>query len=285
MKQSKLILALPDLLKQADSSTMDDSALESYVKKLQIEFTIRMNIAADDDETHEDQAGDKTDPTANLPVLEKPSEEELEEWKKKCEEGERRVMHANMAHTKDKKHPAAEEEDGDNYPQKKSRTEDGRAIVVSQQPTPINRGSMIEELRRGACTPTNPRAGAATSGPDVDSPMEDAPLPKSLAPVPAIAPQGSLQRAVSISSSSSVYDEEMPDIDGPEGDLPTSPGTPAVQPLERFQPLQKWYARQEQREESSEVSEASTPSSLAQSRAGTQDLLHSAEEDEEEEYE
>jgi hypothetical protein len=47
-RQNKLILTLPDLLLQALNSVMDDSALTSYLKKLQTEFTIRMNLDAED---------------------------------------------------------------------------------------------------------------------------------------------------------------------------------------------------------------------------------------------
>jgi DNA mismatch repair protein MSH4 len=284
IKQSKLILALPDLLKQADSSTMDDLALASYVMKLQTEFTIRMNIA--DDETQEDQTVAKTKLPVDVPALDKPSEEELEEWKKKCEEGERRVMHANTTHTQDKKHPISEDE-GDKYPQKKSKTEAGMPSVVSQ-PTPINRGSMIEELRRGACTPIA-RAESTVSAPDADSTMEEAPAGESL-PAAPIAPEGSRQRAVSISSGSSVYDEDMPDVDDAEDALPATserPGPEAysdlVQPLETFNGLKGWYARQGQTDDS-EAGEASTPSSLTRSRSGTQASLHPVDEDEEEEY-
>ncbi|KAK4098573.1 hypothetical protein N658DRAFT_454814, partial [Parathielavia hyrcaniae] len=177
MKQNKLILALPDLLKQAVSSTMDDSALGSYVKKLQTEFTIRMNIAADDD-AQGPPTDDMTRTTVDPPLLEKPSEEELEEWKKKCDEGERRVMHANMAHTQDKKHSVSDEE-GLDYPhKKKSKPTNGAASLMSQ-PTPINRGSLIDELRRGgACTPimTIARVGPPPiSSSDADSIMEEAP--------------------------------------------------------------------------------------------------------------
>jgi DNA mismatch repair protein MSH4 len=285
IKQSKLILALPDLLKQADSSAMDDSALASYVKKLQTEFTIRMNIA--DDETEEDQTTAKDTPPVDVPVLDKPSEQELEEWKMKCDEGEQRVMRANRAHTQDKKHSISEDE-GDNHPQKKSKTEDGTPSVVPQ-PAPINRGSMIEELRRGACTPTA-RAGLTVSGSDEDSIMDDAPAVESL-PASSIVPEDSRQRAVSVSSGSSVYDEDMPDVDEAEDALPSNferPGPEAYsalaqQPLELFNPLKDWYARQRQTDES-EVGDASTPSSLSRSRSGTQDFLHPVDEEEEEEY-
>ncbi|KAK4129092.1 hypothetical protein N657DRAFT_686488 [Parathielavia appendiculata] len=274
------------------SSTMDDSALGSYVKKLQTEFTIRMNIAADDDtQLVEDQTDNNAKRPANLPLLEKPSEEELKEWKKKCDEGERRVMHVNMAYTQDKKHSVVDEEDR-TYPYKKSKAGDDTASLASQ-PTPINRGFLIEELRRDACTPIA-RANPAISGTDTDSIMEDAPRPARMSLPPRPVPsKRSLHRAISITSSSSVYDEDMADIDEADDALTATserPGPEAYselvqpleqfQPLEKFQPLKEWYARQGQTE-GSEPREAPTPSSLTGSRFDTQDSLQSVEEDEE----
>ncbi|KAK3382701.1 muts domain V-domain-containing protein, partial [Lasiosphaeria ovina] len=92
-KQNKLILALPDLLKQAHGSNMDDSALESYLERLQTEFTVRMDEVADDDALRDTT---NTPRSAEKPVLDKPDEDELINWKKKCDEGEKRVMRAHL---------------------------------------------------------------------------------------------------------------------------------------------------------------------------------------------
>jgi DNA mismatch repair protein MSH4 len=289
VKQNKLILALPGLLKQASDSTMDDSAFASYLNKLQTEFTIRMDITTDDD-AQEGPSGKDIDQTVDLPTLEKPSEEELDEWKKKSDAAENRVMHANMAQSQDKKRPASASGDNDCLP-KRSKTEAGAESTVSQ-PTPINRGSMIEELRRGACTPTT-RAATPSSvttdnpEPQADSVMNDAPAREDT-PAEASGSTGARQRAVSISSGSN-YDEDMPDVDETSPRAPDRPSPDAysnlAQPLEQFQPLREWYAREQQTAGTSsmESEERSTPRSLARSRSATQEFLRGLHEDEGEE--
>lgn len=285
-KQGKLVAALPDLLKQADTSTMDDSALSSYIKKLQTEFTIRMNIAADDD-AQETQTSESSKQVVDRPALEKPSEEELEEWNRKCDATERRVMHANMAHSQDKKRPGSAGESSE-YAQKRSKTEDDTQSMASQL-TPINRGALIEELRRGACTPTT-RAATPSSvtmsdlpGANVDSQVVEERTTREATPYPG--PSRRQHRAVSISSISTTYDHDMPDVEDDEDGLSASSERPSAgtysglgqQPLERFQPLEEWYARNSQGQAFASSGRASssdggaTPASLLRSRSGTQE--------------
>lgn len=53
---------------------MDDTALASYLKKLQTEFTNRMNIAADDDRQEDTCVSDIVGQAGGFPILDKPSE-------------------------------------------------------------------------------------------------------------------------------------------------------------------------------------------------------------------
>jgi DNA mismatch repair protein MSH4 len=260
---------------------MDESALASYLKKLQTEFTIRMNIATDDDAT-EGSASKNVEPAVSLPTLAKPSEEELEAWKKKCDAAENRVMHANMAQPDDKKRPSPSGEGTESLP-KRARMEDDSASTISQ-PTPINRGSMIEELRKGACTPTTRAAIPSSirtgfSDSQTDSVMHDVPV-EDKTPREAHSQTENQQRAMSISSSSN-YDE-MPDIHSPDISLPTGVQQhPAagvysdlVQPLEQFQPPRDWYAREQAAEYSGPPpGERSIDGSLSGARSATQEFL------------
>jgi DNA mismatch repair protein MSH4 len=289
-KQSKLVLALPDLLKQADTSTMDDSALSSYINKLQTEFTIRMYIEADDD-AQEEQTGESSKQALERPVLDKPSEGELEEWNKKCEAAERRIMHANMAQSQEKKRPASAGESSE-YGQKRNKTEDpDDTQSMASQFTLINRGAMIESLRRGACTPTT-RAETPSSvtmsdlpGSNLDAPVVGERMAREATPHPAL--DRGHQHAVSISSVNTTYDHDMPDVEGSEDARPASserPGAEApsgsvLQPLERFQPLREWYSRNSEGQASvssggiSASEGGSTPASLHRSRSITQEFL------------
>ncbi len=287
VKQNKLIAALPDLLKQAQSSTMDDSALSSYLKKLQTEFTIRMNIAEDDD-APEHQARDKAEQTANLPSFRKPSEEDLEGWKKKCDASERRVMSANVVQSQERKRRSAEDELSEGQ-QKRNKTDNDKRCMVSP-PTPINRGSMIEELRRSAFTPT---IGSATShsftaeipGADTGSVGGETPARENMTvkPVTSAYPQ----RAISISSGSE-YDADTSALDD-DDDFAIAEGPGAagfqqpVQPLEGFQPLNAWYAREGQAHDASsrDGEGASRSTSLVRSCSMTQEFMRELKEDEE----
>lgn len=251
-KQNKLILALPDLLKQAYNSTMDDSALASYLKKLQTEFTIRMNLAADDGAQNGQGDEGKYAAFVQHPVLEAPSEEELAHWNAKCDKAERRVMHANMAHSQDKKRSSSTAQSDVEYMQKRNRPSSDTEGTVSQA-TPINRGSLIEQLRKGACTPTT--RAATPSSFMADSPDAEAEsvieatseVENSFRQGPSVARRRS---AASVSPGSSVHDDEMPGIDQENG----SPNTPSPrnrsckpsQPLQQFQPLKQWYAREQE---------------------------------------
>lgn len=289
MKQNKLIIALPGLLKQAHDSTMDDSALASYLKKLQTEFTIRMDIAADDDAA-EGSTNKNVAPAVDLPTLAKPSEEELEGWKKKCDTAESRVMHSNMAQADDKKRPSPPGGSAESLPKRPRRADDSASTI--SQPTPINRGSMIDELRRAACTPTTRAATPSSirtgfSDAQTDSVMHDAPAGDN-PPRGACSQADNQQRAMPISSSSN-YDEEMADIHSPDVSLPTAAEQhPAagvysdlVQPLEQFQPLGDWYAREQVAESLGAAPEQrSIGRDLGRGRSATQKFLRGLHEEE-----
>lgn len=70
------------LLKQANDSIMGESALVSYLEKLQTEFIIRIDLATDED-VQRGQTGKGLDQGHEHLALENSSEQELEEWKKK----------------------------------------------------------------------------------------------------------------------------------------------------------------------------------------------------------
>ncbi|KAK4132768.1 hypothetical protein BT67DRAFT_443453 [Trichocladium antarcticum] len=244
MKQNKLILALPDLLKQANTSTMDESALASYLKKLQIEFTIRMNLAAKDDVEGVEEGGNPGSEMEH-PVLEKPSKEELLEWKNKCDSAEKRVMHANMAHSQGRKRPTS----GDEL---RNKTISG--IKSVPQLKPINRGSIIEELRREACFPTNREDTPSSFTMDIQESCTESVIGETVLNLNLQAQGvGDDQNPISISSdsSNSQDDDEMLDstdvmssatFEKASGELPEKPS----EPLQQFQPLKQWYARNSQ---------------------------------------
>ncbi|KAK4144828.1 uncharacterized protein C8A04DRAFT_36202 [Dichotomopilus funicola] len=169
-KQNKLILALPGLLKQAHVSTMDDSALASYLKKLQTEFTIRMDATHDeavpDTLPHGDTGQDTT-----IPILERPSEEEVEEWRQKCDFAETRVMHANTTQEENQNVTASSPDSGAMYSLKSSDynsiLNDHAGGELSSPLTPVNRSSMLEkiqqQLRKTTCTPATTWAATPSS--------------------------------------------------------------------------------------------------------------------------
>ncbi|KAJ4297380.1 MutS protein msh4 [Collariella sp. IMI 366227] len=298
VKQNKLILALPDLLKQAYNSTMDDSALASYLKKLQTELTIRMNMAADDESKNGRHDGG-TNHDSQHPVFEKPTEEELEAWKKKCDVADRRIMQANMALSLKKKRSIPDDKAGNDYFQKRSKTENDDTRTVISQPVPINRGSLIEELRRGACTPimrVETPSSFQSDPPELypagfvmeEMPSFDATTMQFSTP---ILPQS--QRPISISSDDSSDYEN--DFFNTGEDVPSAPGKPAQdfsaeveQPLQLFEPPKQLYARKELSvsvSENESEEEAPTPTSLARSRAGTHVFELEADHDMEDEME
>jgi DNA mismatch repair protein MSH4 len=256
---------------------MDGPALESYLKKLQTEFTIRMNIAADDI-SQEDHTSDNVNHAGGLPILDRPGEDDLEEWKKKCDAAERRVMHANMTQSQERKRPAPGDETSLNQ-QKRNKADSDTQSLVSQ-PLRINRGSMIEELRKGACTPTTRAATPSSfaseiSDSDTASVMQENPAQGTLS-TETVTPEYQ-QQAISVSSGSSNYDEDMLDLDSAEDSLPSTAQrlgaegyADLVQPLEQFQPLKGWYARQGRTDEaqSTESAEASKRNQLCEEPFG-----------------
>ncbi|KAK3309797.1 muts domain V-domain-containing protein [Chaetomium strumarium] len=251
-------LVLPDrVIKNAEplKSTMDDSALASYLMKLQTEFTIRMDMAADDKPTEEDHrnANKTSQGAAERPVLEKPSEEEVEEWRKKCDAAERRVMHANMAASRERKRRVTGEGRSEYYYEpKRMKTDDDESKSVVSRFTPINRRSMIDEFREGTRASTTTGADTPSSFimdiSDLDDEESLAAEVKRIAPVDASSTvaidSGSRSRAVSISSDSSVDDGIQNTVEDQAAEGPSgtpSPEPPQPQPLEAFQPLKAWY--------------------------------------------
>ncbi|GAB1310683.1 MutS protein msh4 [Madurella fahalii] len=293
LTQNKLLLALPDLLKQAHSSTMDESALASYLKKLQTEFTIRMNTVADDDTESRDY-----NQSANLetehPALEKPDEDELQRWKKKCDAAERRVMHANMVQSQERKRPAAREKDKGGL-RKRNKTD--AATESLSTPTPINRGSIIKELRIAACSSRN--MGDTSSNFTADLPelvTEGVPeLEGEVSPAGRTWPgnlpgwQQKQQRAVSISTDDSNHEDTIVDTVVGHGQHENVAETgeiqrETIQPLQRFEPLKDWYSRKSREADAcpDEPGNHTTPTTSARSRSGTQEFLRSIEDDEDE---
>ncbi|KAL1843868.1 hypothetical protein VTJ49DRAFT_7219 [Mycothermus thermophilus] len=268
-KRNKLILALPDLLRHADQSSMDTPALSSYVKRLQTEFTVRMSLADD-----AQKAGTNTDPeeakdAITFPVIEHSSAEELELWNHKTEAAEQRVMGAGQG-AKKQPHPI---DDIYPYPHNRERLNGRETSTPTPAPssqtlrgTPVNRSLLIEELRRNAATPTMSRFQTPSSLQsglyDTSSSILDATSPVlTVTPAPMDMDMsmdevlsnshrqrlGDLERAVSISSGStptSVYGE---DVEMPDAEYPVDSSDDAAvserQPLEQFQPLREWYAR------------------------------------------
>jgi DNA mismatch repair protein MSH4 len=280
VKQNKLILALPDLLKQATGSTMDDSAMSSYMNKLQTEFTIRMNIE-EDDATFEEQPADKGKQVANPPALEKPAVGDMADWKNKCDASEQRVMSANAEQSLERKRPAS---GGETSESQKKRS---RAYTFVQstrsQATPISRGSMLEELRKAARTPiARPARPTSVAVDSHDSETgwaaEDVPAREKFT-VQAVIRSDS-QRAVSISSDSSSYDADTSDNE--DDDLTpiataraSAEASPEpTQPLAAFQPLAGWYAGvdQTQRASGEEAAEASASASVAETNTAASQI-------------
>lgn len=287
LKQNKLLLALPGLLKQAHSSTMDDSALASYLKKLQTEFTIRMNTAADDDADARD-GNENAELEIEHPVLEKPDEGELQEWKKKCDAAERRVMHANMAQTQERKRPATMDNDRREL-RKRNKTDDIAEGLST--PTPINRSSIIEELERERCSLKNMEETPSRFTTDILDPVTEGDLDL----VDVVTPTsrtcirnlpGQRQRAVSISSDGLNGEDATEDSAVGHGRRASASeasdiqgGT--IQPLQRFEPLRDWFSR-DSREANTGVDESghsmkSTTSPLSQ--PGAQELSNHLEDE------
>lgn len=169
-KQNKLILALPGLLKQAYASTMDDSALASYLKKLQTEFTIRMDTTEDEAVLGTLPSGDTNQHTV-VPVLERPSNEEIEEWRQKCNVAEIRVMHTNMAQDESRNPTASLPDGGAMYSLKSS---DYNSVLgdhargeLSSPLTPVNRSSILDKIQqqmlKTTCTPATTWAATPSS--------------------------------------------------------------------------------------------------------------------------
>lgn len=193
-------------------------------------------------------------------------------------------MNANMSQSQERKRPVSGGEASENQ-HKRNKTNSEAQSTVSQ-PLPINRGSMIEELRKGACTPTT-RAETPSSlasditDSDMASVMQATPVQENNTQTTA----SKHQRAVSVSSGSPNYDEDMLDYDYGEDARPSTPQrldaeshAGVVQPLERFQPLKEWYARQERNDRgTSKVSGEAPP----RSQLGGEPLGDTEEEEEE----
>jgi DNA mismatch repair protein MSH4 len=93
-KQNRLVMALPDILKQANESSMDDTALVSYLNRLCIEFTTRMDQIGQEDDI--DLEANESAVLPDRPDLEKPDPTELETLIPRFEAEELRVMKNNV---------------------------------------------------------------------------------------------------------------------------------------------------------------------------------------------
>lgn len=147
-KQNRLVMALPDILKQANDSSMDDAALVSYLNRLCIEFTTRMDQIDQEDDIDLDVVEGANLP--DRPELEKPDPTELETLMQRFEAEELRVMKNNVP-----QQPLSE-----NAAPSMSETASnvGAESVVSSVvselslPVPINRASLIREQEAAIST-------------------------------------------------------------------------------------------------------------------------------------
>lgn len=147
-KQNRLVMALPDILKQANDSSMDDAALVSYLNRLCIEFTTRMDQMDQEDDIDLDVVEGANLP--DRPELEKPDPNELETLMQRFEAEELRVMKNNVP-----QQPLSE-----NAAPSMSETASnvGAESVVSSVvselslPVPINRAGLIREQEAAIST-------------------------------------------------------------------------------------------------------------------------------------
>ena len=145
-KQNRLVMALPEILQQAYDSSMDDAALASYLNRLCIEFTTRMDQIDQEDDVDRDDAEDDSIP--DRPQLEKPDPIELATLMRRFEAEEERVMKNNMPQQAASEGPAMTK--ATNIGREKS--------VASTVPSeftlsvPINRASMIRDQVAQATT-------------------------------------------------------------------------------------------------------------------------------------
>ena len=168
-KLDKLQLGLSEILKQAQSSSMDDAALASFLAKLQIEYHDRLKeIECEHD--GEDVADEESSAAQRVPkpILEKPGEDELKEMKERGKREEKRVMAKNnkrrekqIRHNETKRRTRNNKRklrDWDKHNlevKKKAMIVNQWLYSVSDQPVPINRGRLIEEQRIASPTQSN----------------------------------------------------------------------------------------------------------------------------------
>jgi DNA mismatch repair protein MSH4 len=147
-KQNRLVMALPDILKQANDSSMDDAALVSYLNRLCIEFTTRMDQIGQEDDI--DLEADEGVILPDRPDLEKPDPTELETLMQRFEAEELRVMKNNMP-----RRPLS----GNAAPTMSETTSNvgedsvvGSAASNLSLPVPINRAGLIREQEAAVST-------------------------------------------------------------------------------------------------------------------------------------
>ncbi|KAK3694427.1 muts domain V-domain-containing protein [Podospora appendiculata] len=143
-KKDKLLRVVPDILKQARDSSMTDSALASYLEKLKAELSIRAEISGSKKEPEPEEAGNErarpTGLTVPRPVLEKPNDDELREWKKRWDQEEKRVMLANSK-PRSTKRPHSETQTR----RESSRRKLGDELAGVPKYARINRGRLLKE--------------------------------------------------------------------------------------------------------------------------------------------
>jgi DNA mismatch repair protein MSH4 len=274
-RQNKLITALPDLLKQSADSSMDPSALTSYNKRLQTEFTVRMSIVDDANNENGEIGPRRTEGQTTIPVIARPQMEELALWDNKNQFAEERIITNNISTSQADKKRSLSNDDNHSHSHKRAKsivsdvgTEFTTSASQTPHATPVNRGLLIEELRQNAAGPT-------TSSWQTRSSLQSGPYDTSsstLDPTSPIMTVTSSQSdtemniegneelmpdqsgsAMTISSDSTLtsmneMDQEMADAEYPEGDAEIE----EEQPLSQFQPLRDWYARIEAEQSTSD---------------------------------
>jgi len=147
-KQNRLVMALPDILQQANNSSMDDAALVSYLNRLCIEFTTRMDQIGQEDDI--DLEADEGVILPDRPDLEKPDPAELEMLMQRFEAEELRVMKNNMPRQPLSRNAAPA--------MSRITSNAGEESVVSSVaselglPVPINRAGLIREQEAAVST-------------------------------------------------------------------------------------------------------------------------------------
>ncbi|KAK1829994.1 hypothetical protein QBC39DRAFT_310097 [Podospora conica] len=163
-KQNRLVMALPEILQQANDSSMDDAALVSYLNRLCIEFTTRMDQIDQEDDI--DLDGEQGANPPKVPDLEKPDPVELETLMQRFRTEELRVMKNNVP-----RQPMSEISDATmSEATNRGRGQTVVSSVISEPrlPVPINRAGLIREQEALAAASTVSSVSFSVAGGDGD---------------------------------------------------------------------------------------------------------------------